>query len=260
MSITVTGTVDIASHTATPSRGAGSEPVGSVRCAYGIGPGNGSNPETRGGAGGSFGGTGGYGGLRNNQPPATDSGVPGTVVPLPAPQALRGGCRGQDGYMTGAIGGFGGGGIYLAAGNSISVEAGGAINASGAGGNGGAMPARGGAGAGSGGMIVLDAMTVSVLGRVFADGGGGGEGSGNNNDGNYGYESDGTSRAQGGNGNAVGGSDGGPGSYGMMVNGGDGGNDGADSGGGGGGGAGLIWIHAQGGTRSGPISPTAIAI
>ncbi len=258
--LTVTGTIDIASHTAVPSRGAGSGPTS---CDYGVGPTNGNNPETRGGAGGSFGGSGGRGGLRNGQSPATDSGVPGARATIAPPAVLRGGCPGQDGFGAGAaVGGFGGGAIYLVGGVSISVDAAGAINASGAGGNGGSGGGspKGGAGAGSGGMIAIEAPTVDILGRVFADGGGGGEGGGTNNSGNYGYESDGTARAQGGNGGTANGSDGGAGSYGAALDGVDGNNNGADTGGGGGGGAGLIWIHAAGGTRSGPISPAPTMI
>jgi hypothetical protein len=254
-SITVSGTLDAASHTATMSRGPGTDPT---TCDYGLPPNNGNNPETRGGAGGSFGGSGGRGGLRNNQPPATDSGVPGARATIAPPAILRGGCHGQNGFGAGAaIGGFGGGAVYLVGGVSIDVQAAAAINASGAGGNGGAGGGtpKGGAGAGSGGMIVLEAATVNVAGRVFADGGGGGEGGGTNNPGNYGFDSDGTSRAQGGNGGTANGSDGGAGSYGASLDGIDGNNNGADTGGGGGGGAGVIWLHAPGGTQSGIISP-----
>jgi hypothetical protein len=256
-SLTVTGTLDVASHTATPSRGAGGDPPS---CEYGIPPNSGNNPETRGGAGGSFGGSGGRGGLKNGQLPAADSGVPGARATITPPAVLRGGCRGQSGFDTGAaVGGFGGGAVYLVAGVELSVDTNGAVNASGAGGNGGATAAmfgRGGAGGGSGGMIVLEAPTVNLLGKVFADGGGGGEGGGANNPGNYGYESNGTSRAPGGNGGAGNGGDGGAGSYGTMLDGIDGNNNGVDSGGGGGGGAGIIWIHAPAGALSGVISPT----
>jgi hypothetical protein len=258
--LTVTGTIDIASHTATMSRGAGTDPT---TCDYGVPPNSGNNPETRGGAGGSFAGSGGRGGLRNNQLPSADSGVPGARASIAPPAVLRGGCHGQNGFGAGAaVGGFGGGAIYLVGGVSIEVAATAAINASGAGGNGGTggNTPKGGAGAGSGGMIVLEAPTVDVLGRVFADGGGGGEGGGTNNPGNYGYESDGTSRAPGGNGGATGGSDGGDGSYGATLDGIDGNNNGVDTGGGGGGGAGVIWLHAPAGTRSGVISPAPTMI
>jgi hypothetical protein len=252
--ITISGVLDVASHTATASRGPGTDPTA---CDYGLPPGNGSNPETRGGAGGSFGGSGGRGGLRNGQPPATDSGVPGAPATIAPPAVLRGGCHGQNGYGPGAaLGGFGGGAVYLVAGMTIDVASAAAINASGAGGNGGpGNTPKGGAGAGSGGMIVIEAPTVNIAGRVFADGGGGGEGGGTNNPGNYGYESDGTARAPGGNGGAGNGGDGGAGSYGTNLSGIDGNNNGADSGGGGGGGAGVIWLHAPAGTQSGIVSP-----
>jgi hypothetical protein len=259
--LSITGTLDVASHTATASRGAGTDPA---TCDYGIPPNSGNNPETRGGAGGSFGGSGGRGGLRNGQQPATDSGVPGARATINPPALLRGGCRGQSGFGAGgAVGGFGGGAVYLIAGVVINLTSTGAVNASGAGGNGGATAAtfgRGGAGGGAGGMIVLEAPTVNVVGKVFADGGGGGEGGGGNNPGNYGYESDGTARAQGGNGNAGNGGDGGAGSYGTMLDGVDGNNNGVDSGGGGGGGAGVIWIHGPAGSQTGVISPPPRAI
>ena len=252
--ITVSGTIDIASHTMLASRGAGSAP--DAACNYGTGPTGGQNPETRAGGGGSFGGSGGYGGLRNNQTRTDDSGKPGAPILIAAPTTLRGGCRGQDGNTAPiAIGGLGGGAILLAAGTSIDITASAAINASGAGGNGGSN-LRGGAGGGSGGMIVLDAPTVNVLGRVFADGGGGGEGGGTGNAGADGADPNGTIVPRGGNGNAGEGSDGGDGSYLTVLTGEDGGNEGADSGGGGGGGAGVIWIHAQGGARTGIISPS----
>ncbi|HEY5927678.1 MAG TPA: hypothetical protein VIV11_38600 [Kofleriaceae bacterium] len=256
--ITVNGVVDIASHTTGASGGSGA--ALDAACNYGTGPTGGANPETRAGGGGSFAGTGGYGGLRNNQIRTDDSGKPGAAIPLAPPTTLRGGCRGQDGNTAPiSIGGLGGGAILLAAATSIDVTAAAAINASGAGGNGGAT-LRGGAGGGSGGMIVLDAPMVNVVGRVFSDGGGGGEGGGMNQPGNDGLESNGMLPARGGSAGSLGGSDGGNGSYLNVLTGQDGGNEGDDSGGGGGGGAGAIWIHAQGGARTGIVSPTPITI
>jgi hypothetical protein len=128
-----------------------------------------------GGAGGNFQGSGGLGGAG-----AHASG--GQVGASPALAVVRGGCPGGPGgndaiANPGAVGGSGGGAIYLLAGRSITIN--GTINASGASGQGGsAATGAGGGGGGAGGMIVLDAPTVSVgtTGSAFALGGGGGGG------------------------------------------------------------------------------------
>ena len=260
--LTVTGTLDAASHTDLDMLpGPGNDPE--LACNYGTGPQGGNNTETRGGGGGSFGGPGGYGGLRQGQSPdvVTPSGKPGDPIVLAAPTVLRGGCRGQDGNTAPiSIGGLGGGAVYLVGGTSINIEATAAINASGAGGHGGAA-LRGGAGGGSGGMIVLEAPMVNVLGRVFANGGGGGEGGGTGTAGDNGNESNGLTAAVGGKDGAGQGGYGGDGSYGTSINGEAGGSNNSDvTGGGGGGGAGIIWIRSQGGTRTGVISPQAADI
>ncbi|HUS30707.1 MAG TPA: hypothetical protein VMZ53_19490 [Kofleriaceae bacterium] len=257
-SVSVVGASDLASRTVGPPA-AGSDPANG--CDAGIGPNDGNNPETRGGAGGSFGGRGGRGGLRNAQPPSPTSGVPGQPVQLAAPATLRGGCRGQDGFGAGgALGGAGGGAVYVIAANQIDIATTGSLNASGAGGAGGAVR-RGGAGGGSGGMIVLDALVVNIRGAVFANGGGGGEGGGMNNPGNPGGDSDGTLAAPGGNGGAGEGSDGGAGSFQTMLDGSDPAQTAnTESGGGGGGAAGVIWIHATSGERAATTSPPAAAI
>lgn len=247
--IRVDGALDISARGGGAQRAPGGDPAGG--CNGGIPAGGGQNPETRGGAGGSFGGVGGRGGVRNGNDYSATSGVPGAAIALSPPTTLRGGCRGQNGG-AGAPGGFGGGAVYLVSLERIAVT--GSINASGAGGSGGGVR-RGGAGGGSGGMIGLDAPAVSVTGTVFADGGGGGEGGGGQNPGEAGDDPTGRAPAAGGS-LLVGGSDGGSGSFGTVV---DGGNalrqNNTESGGGGGGGAGAIWIHATMPSLSGTISP-----
>ncbi len=160
ISVAQGASIDVSSLPLTP--GAGSGP-GSPSCPT-------TSPATGrlGGAGGSFGGEGGVGG--------TALGVLGTMPPPSfTPVLLHGGCPGTPGASSAA--GRGGGAVYLAAAQSITVL--GTINASGSGGRGG-LNDTGGGGGGAGGMIVLDApqiMTGSST-QIFANGGGGGGGSG----------------------------------------------------------------------------------
>jgi hypothetical protein len=141
-----------------------------------------------GGAGGSFGTVGGRGGTgdTNNDPPGGGLGVggePGSAQP--STTVLRGGCIGGAGgdgegpRNAGGPGGDGGGAVYLIAGSRIAVD--GNVFASGAGGRvttGMDGRQEGAGGGGSGGMIVLDAPTIQVNGRVVANGGAGGGGGG----------------------------------------------------------------------------------
>jgi hypothetical protein len=162
--ITIAGTLDVASHRAPAQTGAGAVPAGNTTlCDPGIAPG-----ANGGGAGGSFGSRGGAGGGPN----ASTSGATQTAA------TARGGCAGQDG-STGTFGvkGLGGGVAYLIADSQISVA--GVINASGAAGSAGVNGDAGGGGGGSGGLVGLDSPLVFVDGTVFANGGGGAEGSGN---------------------------------------------------------------------------------
>jgi hypothetical protein len=144
-----------------------------------------------GGGGGSFGTVGGRGGtgdLNNSDPPGTTAtgGNPGAASA--SPTVLRGGCIGggggegdnSDQNRIGGAAGDGGGAVYLIAGNRITIN--GDIFASGGGGRVTGAPGgrqEGGGGGGSGGMIVLDAPTIQVQGRVAANGGAGGGGGGN---------------------------------------------------------------------------------
>jgi hypothetical protein len=238
--IRIDGLLDVASHRgAMPGAGANA-----ADC-------NGGTPATGrgGGAGGSLGGAGGAGGNSG----ATGGGGAGATI-----ATFHGGCPGQKGAAGGgAIGGSGGGAVYLIAG---SITVGGMINASGAGGDGGAVNQHaGGGGGGSGGFIGLESATISIAGSVMANGGGGGEGSATGA-GNPGTDptAAGTQAPGGKNGSGNGG-DGGAGSAGAKLTGdsGDAAGGAGDGGGGGGGGAGILRVvppQSLGGTVSPPPS------
>lgn len=201
-----------------------------------------------GGGGGGFAGAGG-GGCNGDKDMNSDggqsTGAAGGNAATARPTHITGGCDGGgggDAAGKGGNGGHGGGAIFVASGNSITIGASGAINAGGSGGKGGLGNGGGGAGGGSGGMIVLESSSVSIFGKLAANGGGGGEGAdgADGNDGATGSLS--TSRASGGSAGAPEGGDGAGGGAGanaagvtatQLKNGG---------GGGGGGGVGFIAI------------------
>jgi hypothetical protein len=216
-----------------------------------------------GGAGGSFstkGGDGGTGDTNNNHPPAGSppGGAAGNAQAVPT--FLRGGCQGSkggegdaanDGTSVGGPPGLGGGAVALVAGTRISVP--GAIYASGSGGgttagdgscatnNGGYE--QGGGGGGAGGMILLEAPTIDVPGKIAANGGAGGGGGGcrGGQPGGDGSTTSWNTRATGGAGDTANGGDaGGSGSTINMI---DQltGTDASAGAGGGGGGLGVVW-------------------
>lgn len=180
-SITVSGTLDVASRvTGTAKRGPGA-PFGG--CAAALAMPTVSTNGGGGGAGGTFMTRGAAGGAGNNGQMGNTGGIAGNPV-TQNPVALRAGCNGQsggDGSAPGGVGGLGGGAVYLVAGNTITITNTGIINASGAGASGAGSHAGAGGG-GSGGMIVLAASTISATnGKVLANGGGGGAGTNNGN-------------------------------------------------------------------------------
>jgi len=200
-----------------------------------------------GGAGGSMLFAGGNGGQSSN-------GFGTGAIAGEIPTGLKGGCRGTAGLdqngNPASIPGDGGGGVYLVAGQSITI--GGYVLAGGAGGQGGqAGSLEGGAGGGAGGMIVLDAPSVDLTGAfLLANGGAGGGGGVPSTPGGPGEDSVGLATARGGT-PATAAGRGGDGSTGV------GGVDGDNgmSGGGGGGGGGYIKAN---GTLIGPpngVSP-----
>ena len=220
--MTINVTLDVASHRGFPN-GPGGD--GSPCNA-------GSNPTgSGGGQAGTFGSIGGDGG---NSHGATDRGTRGATT---TPATLRGGCIGADGAGSPTSQGHGGGAVLLIA-ETITVS--GSINASGSPGAGAPMGRHGGGGAGAGGMIVFDALTITVSGPVYANGGGGGGGSSTGMAGSSGSEPPALGGALGGTGGGTGGA-GGAGSLGAFVgSGGATGTTNNDGGGGGGGGAGVI--------------------
>ena len=238
-SISVTALIDVGSSGASdPEIGAGAEPVS---C-----PGTNARPGVAGGgAGGSFVAEGGAGGASSGA-----GGLPGAATTVIS--ELRGGCPGQSGQGSGGgRGGHGGGAVYLIAGQRIIVI--GEINASGESGNGGMGPMSGGGGAGAGGMIGLDAPTITGDALILANGGGGGEGSDDDADGIRGQDPNSIDAATGGNGGADGGGDGGDGADAVTLA--RAGGAGRAGGGGGGGGATGLVIAPAGAMLGTQVSP-----
>lgn len=253
--ITITGTLDAASHRGLPA-GPGAD--------LGPCPTTMTSPTTSQQGGGGWGGTlGAAGGNGGSSPGGAVGGIAGARI---ATSMFTGGCPGGNGASSasGALGGagaHGGGAVAMLAGQAILID--GIVNASGAGAAGG-KPAAGGGGGGSGGMIVLEAPSVKVPGQCFANGGGGGEaGASSGRDGAIGRESTAPDRAgSGGRGSTIGG-DGGNGSF--AATGAMSGDSGSarvnppDAGGGGGGGGGAGFIHVVSPTQEHTGDPTHVA-
>jgi len=220
---------------------------------------SGSGPASGGGGGGATGGSDGGDGGDGNNGSAVNSGAHGakgaSIGGTPA-SPLRGGCRGGNGGSnngggTPGVGGGGGGALQISARGSLAST--GFIDAAGY--SASIATARtGGGGGGAGGTIFLEAPSVTVAGRLCADGGAGSEGGGGMSSGGPGGRSPctGSSGAVGGNITSFGGNAGGGGHRNNAIGatGGPGANDGVNGGGGGGGGGGVGWIRlrAVGGT------------
>lgn len=280
VNVTGTGTVDVSSTFSPRRKGAGANATSCAPPAAGASDRGGGG----GGAGGSFGtvgGTGGTGDLNSNGPPL---GVArgGVAAAVDVPHHLRGGCPGgtggdgddptiDPGRNPGGAGGDSGGAVYLMAGTSITID--GNVFASGSGGGtiagqsgtGNCVPGnggfeQGGGGAGTGGMIGLAAPTISISGRVAANGGGGGGGGGclGGTPGGDGTTTMWNAQAAAGAGDAPGeGANGGLGTA-LGVTTGVAGVAANAGGGGGGGGLGVVWIDGtvQGGAMVSP-APSA---
>jgi hypothetical protein len=249
-SITISGTVDIASHVATAKVAPGSNPA-ACKAFQATPQSNGSTGG--GGAGGSFitlAGDGGAGGGQTAGRAATQDQL--------APMVLRGGCDGQTGapgsMNTPGEKGHGGGAIYFLAGSNISLSSTTVINASGSGG-GVASKSSGGGGGGSGGMIVFYApmVTAATGAKIAANGGSGSTGS-NNGSGTVGNDPPSTNPTQVASGPTGTGGSGGAG-YGA-------GNDatsgGSSSNGGGGGGGASGYVQSNVALTGATVSPTEI--
>lgn len=266
VTVAASSVLDASSTTADPPRiGAGANPGACSKAGIGDSSANGAG----GGAGGSLatqGGKGGRGNLNAGGGPqnASQGGNPGATQP--SPTVLRGGCsggKGGDGQNNnGGTGGNGGGAVYLLAGTSIAIV--GDVFASGAGGDGtpnNAGRQQGGGGGGSGGLIGLEAPTITVDGRVVANGAAG-AGGGATTGGKPGSEGTTTSwnmrATPGGPGTDCSGAALASGAQGTAINAADklDGGESACGGGGGGGGLGIVTTYGalSGGTT---ISPAA---
>jgi hypothetical protein len=225
--------------------GAGATPTGCSAQTAPSGAGGGA-------AGGSFGGKGGDGGSIFG---GGAGGKAGTIV---TPAKLRGGCPGQNGANN-ALGGAGGGAIYLIAVDTINVNNNSYIDVSGAGGSGGTVGSNGAGGGGSGGMIGFDAAHFINNGTVWANGGGGGEGGevALSAGGNGGESPDPNTAGGGGQALTNLGGNGGDSSSGTTRTGavGEGALGVAGGGGGGGGGAGIIQIFGATSPQLGTMAP-----
>lgn len=175
-SLTIQGTVDVASHRGGPS-GAGSLLAGCLPGSLptGGGGGRGGDAIDRGGRGGDDGSTamsGASGGGTFTFNNLSNGGCGGT-------QGAMGGAAGSDGGLV--TGGAGGGAVWVVSlSSTLILDAGAKINASGSGGAGGKDPGRGGSGGGAGGLILLQAPSIQLTpgAAVFANGGHGGGGAG----------------------------------------------------------------------------------
>ncbi|HEY8207341.1 MAG TPA: hypothetical protein VIG99_07670 [Myxococcaceae bacterium] len=214
----------------------------------GNGPGGGLAVTGAGAGGASYCGVGGKGGNDTATPTTGAAGGPtyGTQDLIP----LRGGSSGgKQGNHSGA----GGGALQLVASGTLNITADAAINMGGLGGG------WFGNGGGSGGAVLIEGDTVTIAGKIAANGGGGGGGAPpGGGDGDNGTAD--LTAAAGGAGGA-GGSPGGAGSAGATI---DGAAVASISGqpGGGGGGAGRIRINSRTGapTLTGQLSPAASTV
>ncbi len=222
------------------------------------------------GGGGGGGGGGGYstGGQKGGDGSANGRNGGGSV----GLSLVLGGCpgaRGGTGAGSGGTGGAAGGGLYLAAGMSITITSTSDIDAGGKGGSGGPGSMNnnspglsgGGGGGGSGGLLWFESSSIAIRGKLFANGGGGGEGAGagggsqGGDDGRPGTQS--TTGAPGGMGEPEGGNGGTGGAIAPPTAGSNGNSGGG--GGGGGGGAGYIRLTTPSSDIAGStISPAAI--
>ena len=228
-SITIQGSIDVASHRGVPN---------GVGAGAGVGPCNaGTAAQARGGGpGGSFGTKGGDGG---NQDGGTGpGGKAGAVI---VDSGFRGGCAGTVG--GGALSPGAGGGAVALLGDTITLSGPATVNASGAGGNAGDND-DGGSGGGSGGLFVLSttSLTATPGSVLFANGGGGGGAGDNTSSGQHG--TDPARATEGGLGGQGAGSDAGDGGDGfpaaVSLRNGINGGAALAGGGGGAGGAGII--------------------
>lgn len=242
LGIVATEAVSIAGAIDLTSNGAGARDDANCGTQVGM-PGQNDGGGGGGGGGGAFAAAGGKGGNGDTDTGASMGGDEGVAIAM-RPTQVTGGCdggAGGDGQTdTKGGAGDGGGAIFIASAVSITIP--GSINASGGGGTGGKGNGGGGGGGGSGGMIVLESKSVSIAGKLAANGGGGGEGA-DGADGDIGTTGAlSAMRAAGGSGDAPEGADGGGGGAGANTAGLAPSQLKKGGGGGGGGGVGFIAI------------------
>ncbi len=252
--IDIEGTVDVASHTTGALQAHGASADG-ASCNASTTPATGNG----GGAGGTYDSLGGSGG---------DSvASKGASAPTSnAIAALVGGCA----SVLGTSGAHSGGAVWIATDTgTLTIGSSAVINASGAGGAGGPATSskRGGIGGGSGGMIVLQAPTITLMtgAKVFANGGGGGAGASSAVAGTAGTDpTDPMVGAPGGagvnNNGAVSGSGGTGFAVGSSFLAGGAGTDSTTGGGGGGGGAGAIRVRSATVVQGAGVSPLPVPL
>jgi len=217
-----------------------------------------------GGGGGGFGAPGGAGGMGGTDVGQKAAAGPGGNAVAATP-SIRGGCRGGTGGKSNTdvgLPGVGGGGLLVAAKDSIAVMAGGEIRSAGTGALNGGFNS-GGPGGGSGGLIWLETPTLVNGGLLCANGGGGAGGSADATLGGRGDDAmcSTTAVATGGTGGSAN-SRGGVGGVADMPAGDGVANVGDNDGGGGGGGSiGVIVLRAMTMmTGSGAASPTPVTL
>jgi hypothetical protein len=253
--VLVRTTVDIQGHIRVDAAGSTPGPGGYGSDCMNLGPGGGARIPSQNleASGGGYCGSGGNGAAQLSLP-ALAGGMPygsSTLTPL-----LGGSGGSCEGNPTGQ--GAGGGAIEIVAGQSITIEANGAISA---GGGGGAGASRGSGAGGSGGAILLSSPSITIGGILAANGGAGGSSQGmiGGQSGQNGANATASAQpALGGQAGAL--PCGGNGSAGSTTSGGDGvlvqTDAGQTSAGFGGGGAGRIRINTASGTAS--LAATAV--
>ncbi len=241
------GSIDVA-----PGTTGGAFNTGGVKDIKGSGPGGGTGGDTTGLAGGgaSYCGSGGKAGTAT--PAGTPPPSPTATYGSPEIVPLLPGSAGGSGALTDDTA-SGGGAVQIVAGVSFALHTGGFVNAGGGGGAFGGLGTDGAGGGGSGGAILVESPTVTIEGKIAANGGGGGQGNGDTGESGHidvvaqgGHKTTGTVGAPGGSG-----------SFAATLSGSDGPSSATTSAGGGGGGAGRIRINTTSGaaTISGAASP-----
>ncbi|CAN5410585.1 hypothetical protein BH11MYX1_BH11MYX1_19140 [soil metagenome] len=247
-SITINGSFDLHPKCNGNNTGFNAGPGGftgadGMKDAMGSGAGKGGGGDGKlGGGGGGHGAAGGLGGAAGASTPAAAGPAFGDATIT----LLVGGGGGGGGGKGNGKGGGGGGAIQFVTNGTLTITAGGSVNAGGCGGGNGGN-GEGGGGGGAGGTILLEAHDLAITGELAVNGGGGGTGD-NGPDGSNSLIT--RVPAPGGQSTDDANADGGSGAAGAVFSGSVGGN-GASTGGGAGGAVGRMRFNS----RSGVVSP-----